>query len=305
MTKTHKTVTKNRIFKTFMLAAFALATNSQPSLIQASEILINDNDKLVSIGWPVTETIIALGDKHRLVGVDKRSTFMKEGSDLTNIGAAATIDLAAIKKVNGQTVLALEGALNKDNLTSIESNKIPVLIIPDDHSEDGVIEKISFIGHALNHEDKVNELIARIKNDFDKANSIKAELTTKKKVLFLLTVPSGDKEVGPIFMAGKNTPANDIIVLSGGENAAANLESYVPLNKEQVTKMAPDLILSMSNDGFPTVETLLEQTSLQDTPAVKNKDLLRLDGLKLLGFGPDTGIIMQEIAQKLVDIQNR
>ncbi len=79
----------------------------------------------------------------------------------------------------------------------------------------------------------------------------------------------------------------------------------MPLDKEQVTKMAPDLILSMSNDGFPTVETLLEQAPLQDTPAVKNKDLLRLDGLKLLGFGPDTGIIMQEIAQKLVDIQNR
>lgn len=91
-------------------------------------------------------------------------------------------------------------------------------------------------------------------------------------------------------VAGVSTAADSIIALAGGQNAVSGYSGYKPLTPESAVAAQPDIIL-LTSQGLEAIggsEGLRGLPGLALTPAVKNDQIIAMDALLLLGFGPRT-----------------
>lgn len=86
--------------------------------------------------------------------------------------------------------------------------------------------------------------------------------------------------------AGGQTAADAIIRAAGGKNAMQGFNRYRPLSQEGVIAAQPDLIL-ISRDGAKALgspERVWTLPGMAQTPAAREKRVLVLDDMVLLGF---------------------
>jgi iron complex transport system substrate-binding protein len=102
-------------------------------------------------------------------------------------------------------------------------------------------------------------------------------------------------------VSGTGTSADAIIELAGGKNAVTGYENYKPLTAEGAVAAAPEFILVTSRglEASGGVDGLLKQPGLALTPAGKEKRVIAMDDLLLLGFGPRVGQAAKELCEKL------
>ncbi len=105
---------------------------------------------------------------------------------------------------------------------------------------------------------------------------------------------------GRAMVAGRKTAAHEIIALSGAVNAVDGYEGYKPLSEEAIVAAKPDVILVMQRgkDSISS-ETIFASAAFALTPAAKDKSLIAMDGLYLLGFGPRTAAAARDLAVSL------
>jgi len=86
-----------------------------------------------------------------------------------------------------------------------------------------------------------------------------------------------------------------------GRKAIAGIDGYNPVSAEAVLAASPDIILVPQHTvrALGGVEQILSRPEMSATPAGKNKRVVVMDGLKLLGFGPRTPDAVLELARAL------
>jgi iron complex transport system substrate-binding protein len=102
-------------------------------------------------------------------------------------------------------------------------------------------------------------------------------------------------------VAGRETGADTIIELAGGVNAVQGYAGYKPLTSEAVIAAAPDVILLLDK-GLESIggsAALWELPGLALSPAGRQRRVISLDGLLLLGFGPRLGQAAMTLQQAL------
>ena len=145
----------------------------------------------------------------------------------------------------------------------------------------------------MNVENEIKLAIVRdldsIKQDLDKLKNIE----NPKRVMFILGMESGSPTVG-----GIGTSADGLIKMTGAINVMDSFEGWKPVSTEAIIEAKPDFIL-ISNRGlssYKTVENLAKQPSLMFTPAAKNNNIIAMDGIAMLGFGPRTLRVAKDIS---------
>ena len=119
---------------------------------------------------------------------------------------------------------------------------------------------------------------------------------TPPKVLFVYARGAGTQNV-----AGTDTGADTMIRLAGGQNAVTEYTGYKPMNAEAIIAAAPDYIL-FTERGLQSVggaEEVLKMSGIAQTPAGEKKNILSMDDLVLLGFGPRTAEGVIDLSKKL------
>ena len=128
-------------------------------------------------------------------------------------------------------------------------------------------------------------------------HSIVKSNQSPKKVMFILGMESGSPTVG-----GKGTSADGFIKMTGGINVMNSFEGWKPVSTESIIEASPDFII-ISNRGlssFKTVEKLGQHPTLIFTPASKRNNIVALDGMAMLGFGPRTISSAKEVALRYI-----
>ena len=128
------------------------------------------------------------------------------------------------------------------------------------------------------------------------ARAVRDGATSTPRILFIYARGAGTMQV-----AGAGSSAEAMIELAGAENAIIGFEGYKPMTAEAVAAAAPDVIL-MLNRGIESIggiDGLLEQPGIALTPAGKNRRVVAMDDLLLLGFGPRLGKAVLTLTQKL------
>ncbi|KXF77796.1 hemin ABC transporter substrate-binding protein [Paramesorhizobium deserti] len=257
---------------------------------------IEDSSRLVSIGGSLTEIIYALGEEKRLVAVDSTSIFPPEAKELPDVGYMRALSPEGVLSVNPSGIVLLEGSGPREALDVLKKASIPLVIVPEHFTREGVLEKIHAVGKALGVEEKAEKLAASADADLAAAEKAASSVKERKRVLFILSMQGGR-----IMASGRNTAANGIIELAGGVNAIDGYDGYKQLTDEAIGEAAPDVILMMDRTGNHAAsdEEIFGNPAFAGTPAAANKKLIRMDALYLLGFGPRTASAAHDLSVAL------
>ena len=260
-------------------------------------VTIHDSKRLVSVGGAVTEIVYALGLSDRVIAVDSTSRYPDKVTSKPNVGYMRQLAAEPILALVPSLVLAVQDSGPPAVLDQLREAGLPVVLIPDDPSPQGVIDKIARVAAALDEQEKGRALIARLRAELDSLDTAVAGLQSRPRVLFLLSIGGG----GAPLAAGRKTSAAGIIELAGGANAVDAFEGYKPLSPEAAVAAAPDVIL-VTNRSLGLLggeEGLFGIPEIALTPAGQSRRVVAMDGLLLLGFGPRTGSAIEQLAKRL------
>ncbi|PWL18745.1 hemin ABC transporter substrate-binding protein [Falsochrobactrum shanghaiense] len=275
----------------FMSASLLFAVGARADTVDR----LPDTSRIVSVGGSLTEIVYALGAGDMLVARDETSTYPEETAKLMDVGYMRRLSPEGVLGVNPSGILLLEGSGPPETLQVLEKASVPMVVVPDDHTGESVIRKIEIVGKALGLESKAKALADDVARDLEAAARIAANQNPRKRVLFIISAQGGR-----FTASGTGTGANGIITLAGGVNAIDAYQGYKQLTDEAIEQAAPDAILIM-DIGKDSVlkDELLKNPLLANTPAGRSGNIIQMDSLYLLGFGPRTGAASRELSQKL------
>src|SRR5690554_8113263 len=232
------------------------------------------NHRIVSLNGAITEILVALGEKDKIVGVDVTSTYPKDIKEKTqDLGHARSVSLENVIALQPTLVLASDKDLNPELITKLQDTKIEIKIIYQEQSIEGTKQFIKDIATAVGDTDYTS-LIEKIDTDFAGLTQFEA----KPKVLFIYA-----RGAGTLMVAGNNTPMEKIITIAGGENAVNDFEDFKPLTPEALIQSNPDYILLFEKglESLGGIDGVLQIQGISQINAGKNRQIITMDGALL------------------------
>ncbi|MBC3212189.1 heme/hemin ABC transporter substrate-binding protein [Serratia fonticola] len=252
-------------------------------------------ERIVSIGGDVTEIAFALGAGDEVVARDSTSLHPAAVQKLPDVGYMRQLNAEGILALKPTLILSTELAEPALVLKQLEDSGVKVVRIPGDTTVQAVPEKISVIADAINRSSQGKQLAERYQQQL----AAVANTPLPVKVLFVMSHGG----ITPM-AAGQQTAADAIIRAAGLNNAMQGFSRYRPLSQEGVIASAPDLLL-VTTDGVRSIggqENLWLLPGMALTPAGKNRRVLIVDDMALLGFGLETpqalGLLRKAAEQK-------
>ena len=247
--------------------------------------------RMVSVGSGVTEIIYALGVQSNLVGNCVSSNYPKEANNLPKVGYQRMLPSEGIISLNPDVVFITNETGPQSVINQLKNSGVDILKLRSGRSLEDIYFNIKQISNYLNVSDVGSMLIEKIKSKKANLDSSINQMQSNPKILFILG------HGGVARVAGKNTAADSIIYLSGGENVVDDFSGYKPVSPEHFVKLNPDFILttSMGIDAKGGIEKFSIMPGIRDTKAAKNGNILIFDAQYLLGFGPRTVEALTEL----------
>lgn len=260
------------------------------------DVAVDNPQRIVSIGGALTEILYALGAEDRVVGVDSSSQFpAKVMTDKPNVGYMRQLSAEGVLGLNPQLVLAIAGSGPKETMDVLDAAKVPMILVPESYSQDGMLEKIRLVARVTGYTARGECLAAAVADDLDWLGKLSAKTTNPPRVMFVMSLLDGRAMV-----AGKHTAADEIIKLAGGVNVIDTFDGYKSITDEAIVTARPDHVLTMDR-GKDSVQAdaVFKNPAFALTPAATSKSFTAMNSLYLLGFGPRTAAAARDLAVRL------
>lgn len=248
--------------------------------------------RIITAGSALTETICALGDCAKIVATDRTSLYPAEMQKLPSIGYRASISAEGIISQKPTLLIAEKDYVESAVLAQVKTTGITVIIIDRQYSLEGTKAMIRQLAEALQRKAEGEKLIAKIEGELAEAQAIikKSKITPR-----VLCVYNRDKS--SFSVAGDNT-FSGILSFVGAKPAITGVEGYKPLNTEALMASNPDYLLMFESGvhALGGVEGVLTIPGVAQTTAGKKKQVITMDGIRLSNFGPRLGEAVKELA---------
>lgn len=280
-----------------LLWLIPIALPAQQTITSADGVTveITDDSRIITIGGSITETVYALGAGERVIATDVSSTHPPQVFRLPRVPYLRNLTSEGILSLNPTLIIASELAQPKSAIEQIRSTGIPVLLINEEDNIQGLQQKLTTIGEAVNKEMLSRTILTENEQQLQKAAELRSHLTTKPTVLFVLESRNG----GSFMAAGSATSASTVIELAGATNAFSSFNGFKPVSAESILMANPDYLLVMETRLESIQQDFLTLPSLQSLQAIQNNAFVSMDGNKLLGFGPRFGEAILELMQSI------
>lgn len=281
-----------KVFALLLIVTAMVSCNNKKE--QNSDTVENTavKERIISLNGSITETLVALGEKENIIGVDVTSTYPEDLKQTAqDLGHTSKISVESIMALNPTVIYATDKDIKDDFKAQLEKTKIRLEIIKQEFTLEGSKQLIETVAKSLNKEN-YKELQDKIDQDLQ---GLKA-FDNKPKVLFIYA-----RGAATLLVAGDKTPANSIINIAGGQNAVTEFEDFKPLTPESLLNSNPDYILMFTTglQSMGGVDGVLKIEGINQTNAGKNKKIIAMDGQLLNGFGPRVGQAAKELNQLL------
>lgn len=247
--------------------------------------------KIVTLGGDVTEIVYALGAASSLVARDSTSQWPPAANALPDVGYLRQLNAEGILSMRPTLVLASAQAQPSLALKQVEQSHVRVIAIPAGNDLSVIDEKVRIVAQAT-HREAEGEVL---RNTLRQALSALPASPLNKRVLFILN------HGGMTAMAaGQQTGADAAIRAAGLQNAMQGFTRYQPLSQEGTIASRPDLVV-ISQDGINALggeANLWKLPGLAQTPAGRNRQVLAIDDMALLGFSVRTPQAIQQLRSK-------
>ncbi|MFI6476736.1 hemin ABC transporter substrate-binding protein [Nonomuraea sp. NPDC050663] len=261
-----------------------------------TDVEVKDAGRIIPLNGEIAEIVFALGLKDKVVGVDLSAMGLPEAQGKPQVGYARTLAAEGVLALKPTVLVGTTDAGPPEVLEQIKNAGVPLVQVPTAaDSVDSVPAKIETVAAAVGEPAKGKELAAKVAAEIAAAKTKGAAVTTKPKVAFLYL--RGQQKT--YMIGGKGAKADAMITAAGGIDAGseAGIQGYKPITAEAMVTGAPDIILVME-DGLESVggiEGLLKLPGVAQTPAGKDKRIVSMDGLELLGMSLRTGPALDKL----------
>ena len=268
-----------------LLLSFFMAFNIgwAGSIVDTSGATVESTnpERIVTIAGNVSETVFALGLGGKVVAVDSSSVYPLAALALPKVGYYRNINAEGVLSLSPDLVITTDAAGPPEVIEQIRASGIPIAVVTSAQTFDAAKERIHQISTLLDKADEGKQITDTMQSQLD--TLVKPQKAPR--VLFIYARGAGTQNV-----AGTNTSADAMIRLAGGENAVSEYEGYKPMSAEAIIGAAPDYILFTSRglESVGGVDGVVKMNGIAQTPAGRNKNIISVDDLVLLGFGPRT-----------------
>ncbi|GHD57862.1 hypothetical protein GCM10017083_39860 [Thalassobaculum fulvum] len=252
--------------------------------------------RVVALGGSITETVFALGLGDRLVAVDSTSLYPAEAQNLPNVGYMRALSAEPILALAPDLIMADADAGPAPVLEQVRSAGVPIAVVDKATAVEQVPDKIRQVAATLGVPGAGEALADTLAPSVARLTAAAQALPDKPRVLFLLSIGRG----APL-AAGTGTAAAGIIAAAGGIYAIDGYAGYKPISPEAAVAAAPDVVLvtTRTADLLGGPEAILARPDVRPTPAGRDRRLVVMDALLLLGFGPRVGSAVASLAHAL------
>lgn len=256
--------------------------------------------RIVSLNGTVTELLYEFELDGNIVGVDITSTYPTAAKSIANLGHSSQLNTEAILALKPNLILIDDKMVGNKALNALETSGIKIQVIKIPPTLEGALEVATQLEKVLGKNLETAVLEARIAKNKKTLESILSSAEEHPKVLFIYA-----RGAQAMMVAGKNTFAESVIRLAGGNPIVQEFEEFKPLTPEALLQYQPEVIL-MFDSGLESLsdavndksgeEQLLEIPGVLQTPAGKNRQIISMEGLYLSGFGPRSSDAVLELA---------
>lgn len=266
--------------------------------------MASSQQRIVSVGGAITETLFALKAGGRIIGVDSTSTFPTQARQLPSVGYMRTLSAEGVLALAPTHLIANEDAGPPMVLRQLAEAGVKVHALAAGHRYEGVLERTARLGDLLALQPQALMLISQLKQDWqganERVNSLRESVTrrTGGKPVSVLFVMS--HSLSQVLVAGGDTVADSMLSYAGMVNPLKRqFKGYKALTSESAIAANPDVIL-VTQQGLQAaggIEGVLQLPGLADTPAGRTKRVVAMDAPLLLGFGPRLSEAISQLAE--------
>ena len=235
-------------------------------------------ERIVSLVPSLTESCFALGLGDRLVGVTDWCVHPKDGvAALPKVGGTKTPDLAAIRALRPDLVIANREENRRRDVERLEAAGIPVWVTYPRTVRDGV------------------ELLAEIAALGATTEATAAVVEPVRAALAAAEAQRGAPRVrvfcpvwrDPWMAVGRDTYAQDLLQLCGGANVFADREErrYPLVTREEILSARPEVIL-LPDEPYDFGPRDVAELSSLAIPAAESRRIHLIDGTLVSWYGP-------------------
>ncbi|WP_417782133.1 heme/hemin ABC transporter substrate-binding protein [Terasakiella pusilla] len=252
-------------------------------------------NRIVSIGGANTEILYALGMGDKIVGTDTTSTYPEEATKTEKVGYMRALSAEGVLSLKPDMVILSDEAGPPPVLAQLKQVGVKLVSVKAGRTIEDIRKNVIQIASEVNADAAGVELVKRIDADLIALNTAIRAHAGVPRLMFILQHGGGAPMV-----AGTKTAADSIIKLAGAENVVADYEGYKPLTPEAAVKMQPDYILvtNMGLDQAGGLDAFADIPGVNLTDAAKEKRIIAMDSLYLLGFGPRTAEAALKLRQQ-------
>ncbi len=226
--------------------------------------------KIVSLAPNITEILFSLGLDQEIIGVSIHCNFPEKANSKVRVGSYISLDFEKIVFLQPDLIIATGAGNTRDMVDRLKRLGFPTYVIFPKDFEDVLLS----IGH-------LSKLVDREKEGVEIIQGMKKRRQRVMEMIQGLPKPRVFLQIGeaPVVTVGKNSFADDLIRLAGGENVAGNeKEMYPRLGMEEILKRSPEVILVSSMNPRGNYQKVLQEWSRWKTiPAVKNGRIHLMD----------------------------
>lgn len=255
---------------------------------------VSDTSRLVVLNGDLTEIVFALGAGSSVVGIDLTTTYPPEAAALPDVGLGRNLNAEKVIDLAPTLVIADTQVGPDTVIDQIRNADIPVAIINQESTLEGVPRKIRTIASILGRENEGVALIDKVQKEINAALDVASGATSSPDVGYVYVR-------GPetLLMFGTGMPTHFLIEAAGGtdvfqENGVLFAQA---LSAEKLVTAAPEVLIT-SEQGFELIGGLdgfLALPGVADTPAAQSGMILRYDEALFLGMGPRVGEALMQL----------
>lgn len=243
------------------------------------EVIIKEKpNRIISLAPSITEILFALNGGKTLSAVTDYCDYPSAVSSKPSVGGMIAPNFEKISEINPDLILMTVEGNNQTDFNKLLSLGYTVYVLKPKNVE-GIFKSILDLGRIISAEDSANQLIIEMrKKQWVILNESRTK--TKPKVFVVISLQ-------PLISAGKETFIDELVTSAGGINIAADSPLQYPIiNREEVLKQNPDVIIVMSDVVKSIEDVAAHFPEWKKTAAFKKQKIKIVDADILSRPGP-------------------
>ncbi|RDV37227.1 hemin ABC transporter substrate-binding protein [Bradymonadaceae bacterium TMQ3] len=256
-------------------------------------------ERLVVLGGPIAEIAFALGAGDQVVAADKSAEYPPEVAAVATLDYYRKTSVEAVLSNRPGRVLASEGVGPAEVVDQLQAAGVEVTVFEEPHNIAQARERILKVGEALGRSEEARGLVAEFDATLENAEASAARVDGEPRAIFVYA-----RGPGTLLIGGRGTSAATAIELAGA-NLVSGVEDFRPMSAEGLIATRPDVIV-MTEKGLKSlggVDRVWELPGMSQTPAAGFRQVVVVDDLKLLGFGPRFGEAVSELSAGFANLE--